>query len=220
MPADNLMPREKALKYGISSLNNNELLALVLKTAYKDYDVFKLSENIIMAAGGFSGLLSLEYEELINIKGIKKAKALEIMAILEIVRRLNEISDVDLNRADTPEKIAEWIRYNIAFSHEEEFFVIFVSTKGEIISAVPMFKGSRNATTIGIDTIIRKAILLKASSIVISHNHPSDNLRPSHMDIKITRQLNEALKLVNIALWDHLIVGSHDFFSFKNKGLL
>ena len=86
-----MLPREKAINYGISSLNNHELLALVIKSAYKEKNVLDLSKEIIEYASGFDNLLSLSYEELINIKGIKKAKALEILAILEIAKRLSKV---------------------------------------------------------------------------------------------------------------------------------
>ena len=97
-----MMPREKAIEYGISSLSEIELLALIIKSAYKGRNVFELSKDIIEAANGFDNLLSITYEELINIKGIKKAKALELMAILEIYKRISRIEKISEPNLDNP----------------------------------------------------------------------------------------------------------------------
>ena len=121
-----MLPREKALNYGINSLDENELLALIIKTGCKDKDIFELVSEIIDKANGFNNLLSLNYEELISIKGIKQAKALEILAILEITKRLNKIKKIDLETIDGSKSLVAWCRSNIAFSLQEEFMAIFL----------------------------------------------------------------------------------------------
>jgi len=97
-----MMPREKALRFGISSLNNNELLALIIKSAYRDKGVLELAQDVIETADGFMNLLSLTYEELVSIKGIKEAKALEIMAMLEIYKRLSKVDRICEPQLDSP----------------------------------------------------------------------------------------------------------------------
>ena len=113
-----MMPREKAIEYGISSLTNNELLALVIKSAYKNKNVYELADDILQLANGFNNLLTLSYEELISIKGIKKAKALEIMAILEISKRLSKIDSISEKQLSNPGKVVEWMRFNVGFSNQ------------------------------------------------------------------------------------------------------
>ena len=118
-----LLPREKALNYGISSLNNDELLALILKSAYHNSNVLTLSNDLIKKAGGFNNLLSLDYDELVEIKGIKKAKALEILAILEIFKRLSKVETIkDSDCSINPLMLVDYIRFNIGFKDQEEFF--------------------------------------------------------------------------------------------------
>lgn len=214
------MPREKALEYGISSLNNNELLALIIKSAYKDRNVFELADDILNLANGFNNLLSLSYEELVSIKGIKTAKALEIMAILEISKRLSKIDMISEKQLANPSKVVEWLRFNVGYSNQEEFFAVYLNQRGSIIKAEVMYKGSKNSSTVGIDEILRKAIILKASALVVAHNHPSDDVQPSNKDIELTNKLNNASKLVGIPLLDHLIIGKSSHFSFKNNSML
>ena len=217
---DELLPREKALQYGISSLNNIELLALIIKFAYKDRNVMQLAEDVIKAADGFSNLLSLTYEELVAIKGIKKAKALEIMAILEIYKRLSKVDRISEPELNSPGKIVEWLRFQLSFSHQEEFFVVYLNARGNIIKSEVMFKGNSRSSLVGIDEILRKAILIKASMILVAHNHPSDNVEPSNADLELTARLSEASSMMGIPLVDHIIVGKSDYFSFKNHGML
>lgn len=215
-----MMPREKALEYGISSLSNNELLALIIKSAYKNKNVFELANDVLTLANGFDNLLSLSYEELVSIKGIKKAKALEIMAILEISKRLSKIDSISEPQLNNPNKLVEWIRFNVGFSNQEEFFSVYLNARGSIIKAEVMYKGSKNSSIVGIDEILRKAILLKASAIVVAHNHPSDNVKPSINDIEITSRLFNAANMIGIPLLDHIIIGKSDYFSFKNHNML
>lgn len=217
---NDMMPREKALEYGIASLNNNELLALIIKSAYKDKNVFELADDILNLANGFNNLLSLSYEELISIKGIKTAKALEIMAILEISKRLSKIDMINEKQLTNPSKVVEWIRFNVGFSNQEEFFAVYLNARGSIIKAEVMYKGSKNSSIVGIDEILRKAIILKASALIVAHNHPSDDVEPSNNDIELTNKLYRASKLVGIPLLDHLIIGKSSHFSFRNNSML
>ena len=217
---NNMMPREKAIKYGIASLNNNELLALVLKSAYKDRNVFELAEDVLNLANGFRNLLSLSYEELISIKGIKQAKALEIMAILEISKRLSKVDRICEAQLLNPDKVVEWIRFNVGYSNQEEFFVVYLNGKGSIIKSEVLYKGSKNSSIVAVDEILRKAIILKASGIVVAHNHPSDNVEPSVADINVTKKLYESSLLVDIPLLDHIIIGKSGYYSFKQNKIL
>ena len=123
------MPREKALRFGISSLNNNELLALIIKSAYRDKGVLELAQDVIETADGFMNLLSLTYEELVSIKGIKDAKALELMAILEIARRLSRVDRISEAELSSPNKVVDWLRFNLGFSVQEQFFVIYLNAR-------------------------------------------------------------------------------------------
>ena len=209
--SEKLLPREKALEYGIGSLDNSELLALILKSAYREKSVMELAQEIIDRANGFQNLPSMTYEELIQIKGIKKAKALEVMAILEIS------TDEDL---DAPAKVVDWLRMNLGFSAEEEFFAVFLNGRGGVIRLEKMYQGNRTGSSVGVDTIMRKAILYKASYLLVAHNHPSDRAEPSEADIDITAKLHQSAGMLGIPLLDHIIIGKTSYFSFRNHSML
>ena len=159
-----MLPREKTLKYGISSLTNIELLALILKTGPRGSNVLQLAEELTQRANGFANLFTLTYEELIAIPGIGQAKSLEIIAILEIAKRLSSVDKVCESDLDSPQKIAEWLRFQIGFSDQEEFMVLFLSNAGDIIKHEVLFKGSKNTSIVAPDEILRRAIRYKAVS--------------------------------------------------------
>lgn len=212
-----MLPREKAITLGISSLNNEELLALVIKSGQKGNDVFQIAKDLIQKANGFNNLLSLNYEELVLIKGIKKAKALEIQAILEIAKRLSNIDTVKEKELLSPGKVYDWLKFNIGFSNLEEFLCIFLNASGKVIKSEIMFKGSKSQSIVAVDEIIRRAILLRASGIVICHNHPSGNVEPSMQDVVITDNINKACEMMSIKLIDHIIVSKNAYYSFKQS---
>ena len=214
------MPREKALEHGLATLSDIELLALVIKSAYRDKDVFELSKEVIDKAGSFNNLLSLSYEELVSIKGIKKAKAMEILGILEISRRLAKVDKVSQIQINSPEKLVDYLRFSLAYSHQEEFFVIFLNGAGNVIRSEVMFRGNSSSAAIGIDDILRKALLLKAKGLIVAHNHPSDNCSPSSADIELTSKLARACDMMGLILHDHIIISRTGHFSFKMHSML
>ena len=218
--SERMLPREKALNYGFDSLSNAELVSLIIKSAYKEKNVFDLTEEILEKAGGFNNLLSLSYDELVSIKGIKKAKALEILAILEVSKRLAKVDSVSENRTLNPLILVDYLRFNLGFSSQEEFFVVFLGAGGRILKASTLFKGTGDRAIVGVDDIFRNALLCKARSIVVAHNHPSGNCNPSKEDIDITRRISEGSKLVGITLLDHIIISNTSYYSFKSNGLL
>jgi len=215
-----ILPREKALNYGIEVLNDIELLSLILKSGYKGKSVFKLAEDIIDKANGIENLMSFKYDELISINGLGKAKALELLAIIEVSKRLTKLDKIASDDFTNPNELANWIKFNLAFSSQEEFFVIYLNSRGKVLKSEILFKGSNREAVIGIDEIIRRALLLKSSNLVVAHNHPGGNPSPSSKDIDLTKKLNESLKLMNMQLLDHIIVTQGSYFSFRSKDLL
>ena len=215
-----MLPREKALNYGIGSLTNSELLALVIKSGNKDNTVFNIVDNLLDKANGFSNLLSLTYEELIEVKGINQAKALELLAILEIAKRLSVVSTIKEDDLLSPSKIIEWLKFNVGFSNVEQFMVLYLNRNGKIIKSEVLFKGTKDQSLIGVDEILRKAILLKTSAIVICHNHPSGSVLPSTSDKVTTENIKKACEMMSIRLLDHIIISQSSYYSFKQAGLL
>lgn len=217
---ENLLPREKALHYGLQTLTNKELLALVLKSAYRNTNVLSLSNDVINKAGGFRNLLSLTYDELIEIKGIKKAKALEILAMLEIFKRLSRVDSIEDSKNMNALKLVDFLRFEIGFKEREEFYLILINSKGDILKAESMYRGTSEYSPVAIDEILRNALMNKTKYVVVAHNHPSDNVEPSEADVKLTKAISDGCKVVGIKFLDHLIVSRSSYFSFKSAGLL
>lgn len=215
-----LMPREKALKFGISSLDDQELLALILKSGNANKSVFKLAEELLDKASGIENLIAFDYEELINIKGMGKAKTLELLAIIEIYKRLTKVGRISEEKMFNPNELISWIRFNIAFNNQEEFFVLYISTSGKVIKSEVLFKGTKSSSLVSVDEVLRRAVLLRADSLVVAHNHPSGYSGPSSEDIEITEKLQGCLKMMDLRLLDHIIVTRNDFFSFRKAGLI
>lgn len=217
---DIVMPREKAIQYGIGCLSEHELLALIIKSGYRDGSVFELVDDLLVKARGFDNLLSLSYEELVSIKGIKKAKALELLAILEIAKRLSRIDVIKEDTLSDPSKVVDWLKFNIAFLDHEEFFVVFLNKKGNVIKYESLFKGDKSSSIVAVDEVLRRALLLNACAILVAHNHPSGDCKPSKEDLSLTNKLKGSCDLMNIPLLDHIIVSTSSYFSFKKHSLL
>lgn len=217
---DKLLPREKALRFGISSLDDQELLALILKSGCSKINVIDLANEVLEKTKGFKNLCSFDYEELLSIKGLGKAKALELVGIVEIYKRMARIEKVMDDSLSSPDKLVNWIRFNIAFKNQEEFFVLYLSSRGTVIKSEVLFKGTKSQSLVSIDEVLRRAVLLRADALVVAHNHPSGFCKPSKEDIDVTDKLANCLKMMDLRLLDHLIVTKCDYFSFKEAGLI
>ena len=145
---------------------------------------------------------------------------MEILAILEISRRLSRVDKVSEPQINNPDKLVDYLRFSLAYSCQEEFFVIFLNNAGNVIRSETMFKGNSSSSIIGIDDILRKALLLKAKGIIVAHNHPSDNCSPSRNDIEVTSNLLKACLTMGITLHDHIIISRSGYFSFKLHSML
>ena len=165
-------------------------------------------------------MLSLTYDELIEIKGIKKAKALEILAMLEIFKRLSRVDSIEDSNNMNPLKLVDFLRFEIGFKEREEFYLILISSKGIILKAESMYRGTSEYSPVAIDEILRNALRMKTKYVVVAHNHPSNNVAPSQADIALTKAISDGCKTVGLKFLDHLIVSQSSYFSFKSAGLL
>lgn len=215
-----VLPREKATQWGIESLEDKELLALVLESAGRGNSVFILAEELLALAGNLPRLLSLSYEELTSIKGIKQAKAYTLMAVFEIYRRILQVHKLERVLLNSNDKVTAWVRATIGFENQENFFVLFLNNHLELIRSEVLFKGSADSSLVSIKELLRKAILYRASNLVIAHNHPSGHCYPSSEDKKITEAIQNILRFMDMRLVDHIIVSPEDSFSFRKENLL
>jgi len=218
--AKNERPREKALKFGIKILSNRELLALLIRCGYVNYSALDISDSLFKEQHSLSRLLNMEFSELIKYKGIKEAKALEILACVELAKRmmLEKAEEVDL--IASPRHLIDWLHLKFGHIEQEEFIVVFLNTKNHIVYHEVISKGGLDSTTVHPREVYKKAIKLACAKIICVHNHPSGDITPSPADVKVTKRLIEAGGVLGIELLDHIIVAGNDHYSFRDNNLL
>lgn len=196
------------------------MLAIILRNGYKGLSSIELADQVLRDTGGFSGLMKMDIREIMNIKGLKLAKSVQIMASLELVRRLC-YEDVENSKPiDRPQAIARWLEKTIGNSDKEVFMILFLDAGNRVKGYQELFSGSSDSVQIDIRVIFNAALKNHASRIIIAHNHPSQRVSPSNADITLTDSISKAGKLLNIPLVDHVIVSFNEAFSFLENGLL
>ena len=207
-----MLPREKLIKYGANNLLEYELLAIILGVGSSGENVFELSKKILDNYPNLKQLLSITYEELIDIKGVKQAKATKILASIEFAKRIFEYNPNYLT-LDNPNTIHSLMRYELEGKSHEEFFVLYLDNNLRLIKKEMISKGGGFIVTFEIKDIFKTAIKLNCSNIVMVHNHPSGNLEPSESDIKATIKVMEAGNKLDITLIDHIIISGNRYYS-------
>jgi DNA repair protein RadC len=213
-------PRERMLQYGAAALNHSELLAILLRTGTIAESAIHVAQRIIRESGGLRHLASMSVEELIRIKGIGAAKALQIKAGLELGKRVAKSSFGERLIIRSPEDVSSFMMEELRYELKEKFVTIFLNTKNHIISHEVLSIGSLNSTVVHPREVFRAAIQKSSSAIICVHNHPSGDPTPSSDDIEMTRRLKEAGAIVGIDVLDHVIIGDQTFVSLKEQGLM
>ncbi|MCK1981868.1 MULTISPECIES: RadC family protein [Peribacillus] len=213
-------PRERFLQDGPQSLSNQELLALLLRTGSKEESVLQLSGRLINSFKGLRLLKEASVEELTVIKGIGEAKAIQILASVELGRRINKLNDQDRYVIRSPEDGANYCMEEMRFLSQEHFVCLYLNTKNQVLQKTTVFIGSLNASIVHPREVFKEAFKRSAASIICLHNHPSGDPSPSREDIEVTKRLVECGKIIGIEVLDHIIIGEHKYVSLKEKGYL
>ena len=220
LPPDE-QPREKALKYGIGSLSNAELFAIILRTGTTGYpitevcrDMMRMNENLIL------NLERKTRSQLTEMKGIGETKALQIEAVMEIVRRYNREQIGERIQVKASRTVFDIMKPEIANLPYEEMWVLFLNRSNRIISKLRISQGGSTSTVFDVKKVVRNALYAHAESIVLCHNHPSGNIRPSGADDAVTKSCHEACKSMDIKLLDHVILTTDSFYSYNDSSTL
>lgn len=217
---ENERPRERLFRYGVDSLSNAELLAIVLGCGSKKENIISLSSRIIKDNGGLNGIFNSTIEDFMNIHGIGKAKACKLLAIIELSKRFKSYRDGDSYKICQPKDAAMLVMEEMRGLKQEHLKVIMLNTKNIIISVKDVSIGSLNSSIVHPREVFCDAIKKNSASIIVCHNHPSGDPTPSKEDINITHRLQECGNLLGINLVDHLIIGNGKYISLKEKGIL
>lgn len=213
-------PRERFIHHGAGSLSNHELLAILLRTGTKEESVLQLANRLLTRFEGLRLLKSASVEEMIAIKGIGQAKAIQILAAVELGRRVANLAYDDRYVIRSPEDGAKYMMNDMRFLTQENFVCLYLNTKNQVMHKQTVFIGSLNASIVHPREVYKEALRRSAASIICLHNHPSGDPAPSREDIEVTKRLSECGKMLGIELLDHLIIGENKFVSLKEKGYL
>lgn len=206
-------PRELLAEKGADKLTNIQLLAILLRAGTKGVSVLTVAEQLYSKFGSLRGLVEARLNELTQIKGIGRDKAITLKAAFTLAKRMSEEVRREQPLLNSPDKIVEVIKDEFVDCTVETFWVVLLNTKKRLIRFEKIAQGVIDTVIIDPKEVFYPAIFSKASSIVIVHNHPSGDPTPSEGDIKTTRELTKAAKLLNVDLLDHIIMG----FKTENK---
>ena len=208
-------PREKAICYGIDSLSNNELIALLLGSGGKGHDVLKIADDLLKKSNGLSRITELGYRDLMQIRGIGKAQALRIMACYTIVKR-SKIPSSGVH-VKSPKILVDYLRYELGNLSQECVYAVFLNKKRQILGLRKCFIGNINECSVDQSSVFKEAIQLGAYGIILVHNHPSGNLLPSDADYRLTDKFIDSGNLLGIRIMDHLIVSNDSYYSIASE---
>jgi len=212
-------PREKLILRGVNALSDNELIAILLGSGHKEESVLEVASNLLKLANyNLNNLARLSIKELSTIKGIGNARAINVIAALELGRRQKLSEILEKKQIKTSNDAADYLKSVIGDLNHEEAMMLMLDNSNKIIAAKKIGQGGLTATVMDPRIIFKEALMSGATNIIIAHNHPSGNINPSSSDISITNKLKEASKFLDIGLLDHIIVTQTAYYSFADEG--
>jgi DNA repair protein RadC len=214
-------PREKVLANGVQYLSDVELLAILIGSGTRQMTAVGLARIILSDAGNnLQTLGRMGIEELVRIKGVGPAKAITILAALELGRRRSGMQPSEKTPVKSSETVYRLFSPRLGDLEHEEFWLLMLNRANRVLGRYKVSQGGLSGTVIDTRIILKKALDNLASSIIICHNHPSGNKQPSDSDVKITKKLKKAAEMLEIKLLDHVIIADKSYFSFADEGLI
>ena len=210
-------PRERLLLYGVSSLSNEELLSIILKTGTKDESVKELSNKVLKEINDISDLKEITINKLKKIKGIGEVKAITLIASIELGKRVYSMKKNNRVKLDSSKDIYNYIKDRFINKKQEYFYCLYLDTKNYLIEEKLLFIGTLNKSIVHPREIFKYAYLLSSNSIICIHNHPSNDVIPSREDLEFTKKLVEIGKIQGIGVIDHIIIGNNNYYSLYDN---
>ncbi len=213
-----LLPREKMLRHGVTLLKDDELLALFLRTGTPGKTVFTLAKELIEHFGSLYGLLTAELEAFTHVEGIGVAKYAQLRGIAELARRFYNVRMEEEDPILTPDMTREFLQSQLSQEEREIFYVIFMDSQHRVIKHRKLFSGTLSHVEVHPREIVREAIKMNASAVILAHNHPSGCAEPSKADKLITERVVKCCQFMDIRVLDHLVIGRGEYVSFAERG--
>lgn len=214
-------PCERLINYGVNSLSNEELLAIIFKTGNKNLSAKELASKLLTKIENINSLNEINYNDLISINGIGMMKACNLLASIELGKRINE-KFLNLNNItfSSSNIVFEYFKSKLAYKKQEYFYCIYLNNAKKIIKEKLLFIGTINYSIVHPREVFKEAYLLSASAIICVHNHPANNLKPSREDVELTKRLIEIGNILDIKVLDHIIIGQDNYYSFLENDLI
>lgn len=217
-------PYEKCLRLGAEALNDEELLAVIIRTGSRGENSLELAKRVLEASyptEGLVGLMHMSLSDLVSMKGIGKVKGIQLLCIGELSRRIwkRRLYQKPLS-FHSPQEIADYFMEDMRHTEQEELMMMCFNTKQVLIREALLSRGTVNASVISPREVFIEALKCRAVNIILLHNHPSGNPSPSRDDINFTENMKKAGEIIGIRLIDHIIIGDNSYISLKERGLL
>jgi DNA repair protein RadC len=211
----NERPRERLQYHGAMALSNAELIAIALRTGSSRENALSLANRLLSVCNGLAGLARASVHDLCEVPGIGLAKAAQVLAAIELGRRLNLAGEAGRSRITCPADAARIFQAQLVNDYQEQLQVLLLDTKHHVLRPALVYIGSVNAAVVRVGEVFRDAIRDSATAIIIAHNHPSGDLTASPEDLRVTEEVAQAGVLLDIRVLDHLIISRHEFVSLK-----
>ena len=213
-------PREKLMLKGKSVLSDAELIAILIGSGSRNESAVDLSKRILLSVGNnLNALGKLSLSQLITFKGIGEAKAISIIAAMELGRRRRLEDAIELKKITSSKMIFELMQPIIGELAHEEFWVLYLNNSNKVLSKQQLGKGGITGTVVDVRLVFKAAIEMCATALILCHNHPSGTLIPSDADKQITKKLKAAGQHLDIQVLDHIIITENGFYSFNDEGI-
>lgn len=217
------MPYEKCMRYGAGALSDAELLAVVIKTGTRDRTSLQLAMELLELHPFYKGLLGLHHlsqRDLMQVKGVGRVKAVQLLCVAELSNRLARQTKSQSPKLTCPAEAADYFMAEMRVLETEHIYAVFLDASGRILHYRIIFKGTIRSSLANPREILRLALQYDTAHYVVLHNHPSGDPQPSTEDVQMTERLQEASDLIGIPLMDHIIIGDNQYVSMKERGYL
>ncbi len=219
--SDDDKPREKLLLKGKGALSDAELIAILIASGNRNESAVDLSKRILQSLGNnINKLAKLSVNDLMKFKGVGEAKAITIIASLELGRRRKTAGVLEKENVSGSKDAFQILQLKLEDLPHEEFWVILLNRANNVIDTKLISRGGVSSTVIDAKVVFNFALESLASGIILGHNHPSGNLKPSISDIRLTKKIVDAGKIMEVPILDHIIVGDNEYFSFADEGMI
>ncbi len=213
------LPRERLINSGVESLSNYELIAILLRCGTSKHDVFEISHEVLNSVTNIGYLKDLTYNELVKIEGIKTSKACTLLASFELAKRCYSYHNNQIEYSSC-QRVYELMKPILSLEKREVLYCLFLDSKCHLIEKREISSGTINSVVFSNQEILRRALKLSAISIILVHNHPSGDKKPSKNDIESTLILKKSLEVIGVLLLDHIIIANNGYTSMSESNII